>query len=153
MTSGLLKKESVLETLTNPKRIAFAIVGIIQQSIVSMKGLTLFMGVDAALHFYLVITMIIKQNSNVSASIITSFIQIPVSTFTHVTVLCIMLGFFAAIFVAMLTVEVGTHSLGTLNSMQGVKRVLTAFFLGLMTCLQLPIMEIILSIAFIDFGL
>lgn len=110
------------------------------------------MGIDALLHFYLVITMIIKQTSSATASIITSFIQIPVATYTQVTVLCLLLGVFVAIFVAMLAVIVSTHSLGTLNKMQGVKRVLTAVFLGLMTCLQLPIMEVVLSIAFIDFG-
>lgn len=57
----MTKKKGLLAAFTNPKRIAFALIGTVQQSVVTMTGLSVMMGIDALFHFFLVIVMILKQ--------------------------------------------------------------------------------------------
>ena len=44
-----------------------------------------------------------------------------------------------------------THSIATLSDMAGMKKVLSFIFVGMMTFLQIPILEIIIGTFFIDF--
>lgn len=45
-----------------------------------------------------------------------------------------------------------THSLATLGSMAFVKKALTLLFVALMTFLQIPFLEVLIGMAFLNFN-
>ena len=68
VSSHITKNRGIVSALINPKRIAFGVIGTIQLSLVSMTGYSIMMGIDALLHVYLVVTMILKQLGDQSYS-------------------------------------------------------------------------------------
>ena len=49
------KKDAILKKLMDPKRIAYAIIGITSQSVVNISGYAAMVALDSVMHFYLVI--------------------------------------------------------------------------------------------------
>jgi hypothetical protein len=60
-------------------------------------------------------------------------------------------GFFLILFSCFLAVIRKTHSLATLGSMPFIKKVLTVMFVAMMTFLQIPFLEVILGMAFLNY--
>jgi hypothetical protein len=66
----------------------------------------------------------------------------------HSVLLCAL----ASIAIGFLLIVKNTHSVSTLSSMPNLKRAFTVLFVALMTFLQVPILEIVLGVFFIDFS-
>ncbi|TNV87500.1 hypothetical protein FGO68_gene6495 [Halteria grandinella] len=120
-----------------------------------MTGLSVLMGLDSLFHFYLVITMILRQIDDPiyskTINVVAQLTEIPVTNRTHLAIQCMITVFFILMIAAFITVVVKTHSLATLSSMPTIKKVLTLLFVAMMTCLQIPFIEMIMSMAFIKF--
>lgn len=59
--SVLTRKATFWENISNPKRIAFALISIASHTMVSLRVLSAIMTVDLVLHMYLVIIQVLRQ--------------------------------------------------------------------------------------------
>jgi hypothetical protein len=150
------KKKGLLSAFMNPKRIAFALIGTVQQSVVTMTGLAIMMGLDALFHFFLVIVMILKQMDDKvysdTINVVKTLIELPTTQYSQLVVHCFITGFFLLLFLMFVAVVNKTHSLATLGSMAFVKKILTLLFVALMTFLQIPLLEVLIGMVFLNFN-
>ena len=72
--SVLNSKTTMYQALTSPKRIAFALIGILQNNIVTLPLYTGMMLLDALIHFYVIVMMIMhSRNEDNALNVVRSY--------------------------------------------------------------------------------
>ena len=146
-------RSTFVKELLNTKRIAFALIGTAQQSVITIPLLAGMMTLDGLLHFYLVIMQILRQQKDPSIlnimNVIHYYTEAPLTSYSQIVIQVLISVFFLCIVLSFGVIARYTHSLSTLHESPGLKSAMTFVFVSLMTYLQIPLLELTIGSLFI----